>query len=288
LFHDLPEHLAPGRISQAIRGQVWTEQKASLIARYLRYFVYITKHGAYIDGFGAPKEEENPHTWAAKLVLESEPRWLRQFYLCDLPDRAPLLERLAATQPIVAKRTVEVFPGDFNITVHDVLKSPLISGKTATFCLLDQFSTECHWKTVEALARHKGNGFNKIELFYFLAAGWIFRSLDGFKDHSIPSAWWGRPDWESLKGLSQNRLAVLFTQRFQKEFGYRFVNAWPIYKEEGGRGRIMFYMIHASDHPQAPILMHRAYENIVQPLETDEQLQLQLGGGDFSAGHSLV
>lgn len=275
LFPDLPDQPVPGTISQAINGQVWTEQKAQLIARYLRYFVFITKHGAYIDGFAAPKDEKNPHTWAAKLVIESEPRWLRQFYLCDLPERANHLKGLAATQPNVAKRTIEVFAGDFNETVYDVLRSPLISGKTATFCLLDQFSTECHWKTVQALAQHKGAGFNKIELFYFLAAGWTGRTLSGFKDDKVPAAWWGKSDWHSLKRLSQSNLALAFTDRFQNELGYRFVKAWPIFKEEGGRGRVMFFMIHASDHPQAPILMRRAYENIVQPLEPEGQLKLE-------------
>ncbi len=40
-------------------------------------------------------------------------------------------------------------------------------------------------------------------------------------------------------------------------------------------GRILFYMIHSSDHPQAPIQMGRAYRNVVQPLETEEQLRME-------------
>jgi len=275
LFPDSPQQLVPGSLTQSMTAPVWTEQKAQLIARYLRYFVFITKHGAYIDGFSAPKDPDNPNSWAAKLVLESEPRWLRQFYLCDLPDRIAHLNELAGAQPPVANRTIEVFPGDFNATVHEVLRSPLISGKTATFCLLDQFSTECHWQTVTALAKHKGPGFHKIELFYFLAAGWLFRSLSGFKDPSGPQAWWGGPDWESLRGIGQDRLALRFSERFQKELGYRFVTAWPIYERVRGSGRIMFFMIHASDHPQAPVLMNRAYRNVVEPLEPVEQLKFE-------------
>jgi len=276
LFPDSPEQLVPGSMTQVMTAPVWTEQKAQLIARYLRYFVFITKHGAYIDGFSAPKDTDNPDSWAAKLVLESEPRWLRQFYLCDLPDRTSHLKELVSSQPPVANRTIEVFSGDFNRTVHDVLRSPLISGKTATFCLLDQFSTECHWQTVTSLARHKGQNFHKIELFYFLAAGWVFRSLTAFKDPTDPEAWWGRTDWRSLRGIGQNKLALKFSERFQNELGYRFVKAWPIYERDGGSGRIMFFMIHASDHPQAPILMNRAYRNIVEPLEPVEQLELEI------------
>ena len=35
---------------------VWTDNKAHFIMRYLRYFVFITKHGTYIDGFAGPQE----------------------------------------------------------------------------------------------------------------------------------------------------------------------------------------------------------------------------------------
>jgi hypothetical protein len=44
-----------------------------MISIYLRLFVYITKHGAYIDGFAGPQEPTMPEMWTAKLVLESEP-----------------------------------------------------------------------------------------------------------------------------------------------------------------------------------------------------------------------
>jgi hypothetical protein len=38
----------------------------------------------------------------------------------------------------------------------------------------------------------------------------------------------------------------------------------------------MYYMIHATDHPEAPKLMSRAYRNTVSPLEPIEQLDLGL------------
>ena len=55
-----------------------------MIAIYLRLFVYITKHGAYIDGFAGPQEPEFPEMWTARLVLESEPKRLKQFFLCEI------------------------------------------------------------------------------------------------------------------------------------------------------------------------------------------------------------
>src|SRR2546423_128709 len=77
-----------------------TEHKAKLIERYLYYFVLITKHGTYIDGFAGPQQPSQPDTWAAKLVLENEPRRLRHFHLFDInPRKCEHLERLKAAQP---------------------------------------------------------------------------------------------------------------------------------------------------------------------------------------------
>jgi hypothetical protein len=67
-----------------LRRPIWTENKAKMIEFYLRLFVYITKHGAYIDGFAGPQWPKMPEVWTAKLVLESEPKRLQQFFLCDL------------------------------------------------------------------------------------------------------------------------------------------------------------------------------------------------------------
>jgi hypothetical protein len=67
-----------------LESHIWTKNKARLIERYLNLFVQITKHGTYIDGFAGPQEEdENSTGWSARLVLESEPQWFRNFYLFD-------------------------------------------------------------------------------------------------------------------------------------------------------------------------------------------------------------
>ena len=286
LFDKLPDQLKPDRVGQFDPGHVWTEHKAKLISRYLRYFVFITKHGAYIDGFAAPKQPDKSETWAAQLVLETEPKFLRQFFLCELkPNRAKYLCELKKSQPLLPKRHIEVIEGDFNLSIDQILSSGLIKDKTASFCLLDQFTCQCHWSTLKKLAEHKRQSERKIELFYFLGTGWLDRALPAFtrNDH-IPAAWWGRPDWRSLVGLGPNKLVLKFIERFKSELGYQFVQPYPIYQRRGKNGRIMFYMIHASDHPQAPILMKRAYKSALEILETEDQLQLELK--DFIAAES--
>jgi hypothetical protein len=41
-------------------------------------------------------------------------------------------------------------------------------------------------------------------------------------------------------------------------------------------GAVMYYMIHATDHPDGPKQMSRAYRNTVLPLEPIEQLRFEL------------
>ena len=51
-----------------------------------------------MDGFAAPQDAgHSDKTWAAKLVLEMEPKLIREFWLCDLsPKGAEKLEELRA------------------------------------------------------------------------------------------------------------------------------------------------------------------------------------------------
>src|ERR1700730_5630268 len=69
---DLPaaKRLDKSKVKGVPPRPLWTENKARLIERYLYYFVLITKHRTYIDGFAGP--QHSPENWAARLVLETE------------------------------------------------------------------------------------------------------------------------------------------------------------------------------------------------------------------------
>ena len=195
----------------SLPSPIWTETKAQLIAHYLRLFLMITKHGAYIDGFAGPQDKSNPESWAAKLVLENEPRRLRHFHLCDADQpQIARLEFLKSSQPLLdtsgkpINRDIKLYLGDFNTRVDEILDGGTITEKEATFCLLDQRTFECNWATVEKLARYKKSGM-KIELFYFLANGWFERALSGQKDLERLEKWWGRDDWLELYTMSRDQ-----------------------------------------------------------------------------------
>ena len=161
-----------------IHSRLWTSHKARLISEYLRYFVYITKHGVYIDGFAGPQYSDQTDSWASKLVLANEPKWLRRFYLCDDdPKQYAFLESLRRSQPAVRNRLVVVEQADFNSYVGTLLKTSDIRETTAAFCLLDQRTFECNWATVRKIAKYKSA--TKIEIFtLFRLAGLRGQSAD--------------------------------------------------------------------------------------------------------------
>jgi three-Cys-motif partner protein len=242
---------------------VWTDSKARLIERYLHYFVLVTRHGTYIDGFAGP-QYLSVDEYAAKLVLERElerdPPRLRHFHLVDVG--RPQVDLLRQLQVHSTARDVRVYHGDFNVVVDQILQPSVLRPSEATFCLLDQRTFECHWDTVRKLAAYRATGY-KIELFYFLANGWLERALAALQDHHKCQAWWGRDDWQHVVQMTRGPRAEAMRKRFQTELGYRFVMMWAIY-EAKETNRIMYYMIHASDHPEAPKLMERAYTDTVR------------------------
>jgi len=240
---------------------LWTAAKARLISRYIYLFEMVTHHGTYIDGFAGPQSPELPESWAAEMVLGLKPLWLRHFHLCDAGK--PQVRALRELRTRHAGLDITVYPGDFNKRVTEILR-PGVLKKEATFCLLDQRTFECTWATVRKLAGFKtGDAADtKIELFYFLAQSWLDRAFSGLGEDGrrLAEAWWGTPEWSHLMQMEAWDRARTFCERFRNELGYKSVKPWAIYASEGGGGRLMFHMIHATDHPEAPKLMARAYK----------------------------
>lgn len=258
----------PGRaplLFKPLREKVWTESKAEIIRNYLRTFQLVTKHGVYVDGFAGM--HDRPENWAANLVLGLEPCWLGPFHLFDVSEEK--VKGLKALAKRHSDKDVRVVAGDFNREIGLLLGSGAIGPRSATFALLDQFTFECHWATVAALASHPKDRY-KIEQFYFLANAWFSRAIAKLGEER-GSLWWGRPGWQELGDISGIERAQRMAERFVDELGYERAVPWPIYDRKDG-GRIAYYMIHATDHPAAVRLMRAAYEKRIPP--PDETIQM--------------
>ena len=273
-------------MTKTLERPVWTENKADLITKYLRYFVFITRHGTYIDAFAGPQSVGTKQSWTAKRVLASEPKWLRHFYLFDKsPEQVQLLHRLAAKN---SPRDVHVYQGDSNRILRSELPVGSIRESEATFCLLDQRTFQCEWQLCEHVSQLRP-GSRKVEQFYFLANWWMARALSGIttsEGEQRVRAWFGRDDWKTLGNLTSLERAEIFADKFKTELGYRSAKPWPIYRRDVATGGVMYYMIHATDHDEAPRLMYRAYCKAVDLPESVDQLRLALGG--FTIGEDTT
>jgi len=107
----------------------------------------------------------------------------------------------------------------------------------------------------------------------FLANSWQERAFAAQKKVHVPAAWWGREDWKKVRDMGRDDRRDAFVDRFKRELSYKSVKAWPIYGRNNG-GALMYYMIHATDHPEAPKLMSRAYHATVSPSGPFEQPKL--------------
>lgn len=287
LFDELPPADSDGNVleNKLIRSgdaPIWTENKAQVIRRYLNYFVYVTKHGTYLDAFAGPQTgQPNEQAWAAKLVLENKPGWMRRFVFCEQsPQQAEYVRALVSERRSLGdKRKMKVLQGNCNAVLPAELAQTPIKDREAAFCLLDQRTFECDWATVHSVATHKTAG-NKIELFYFLAVGWLFRCLPTI-DEATLARWWGRDPDELRRPKTQVDMSRLFMARLRRDYGYRYVYSWPIH-ERAEQGKVMFFMIHASDHEAAPMLMTRAYRKATSAMEPMEHLQKVFDGGGWA------
>ena len=76
-----------------------------------------------------------------------------------------------------------------------------------------------------------------------------------------------------IRAMNCWSIAEVVRKRFNEELGYKFAAAYPIFDREEGN-KVMYYMLHASDHEDAPALMVRAHAKAVRSLPKETQLQL--------------
>ena len=260
LFGDLrPTTSRPSarKLPVDIEAPLWTIDKSRLIDEYIHHFLLVTKHGVYLDLFAGPQHASDMDNWSVRRVLERRTEGnpaIRHYAVCDIKrQQVKRLRVLGQNHP-----SFRVYEGDANERVHEMLKEAPITTKTACFCLIDQRTFECHWNTVEAVARYKREGY-KIELFYFLAQKWLDRAWASTRDETKLAAWWGNGEHRHFRTLRSVERAFALCSRFRDELDYAYSVPFSIH-ERGEGSRTMYYMIHASDHPAAAGLMARAYQ----------------------------
>jgi hypothetical protein len=99
--------------------------------------------------------------------------------------------------------------------------------------------------------------------------------------------WWGSSKWSELLQLRGVERARYACKRFKETLGYEYVYPFPIYERKDG-GKMMYFMIHASDHEQATPLMYRAYGKALGVKEKADQLELVLNSANDQGVRAVV
>jgi three-Cys-motif partner protein len=261
--------------STARPGGAQTRVKLAIVGDYLKRFAIASQRAPdriYIDGLAASGTGIDPRTGAtydgsAKLPFGADPRFTEVYLIEKDPRLADELQKIAAENP-----EAKVLNKDVNIAIPELLVG--MNRYAPTFAFLDPEGTELHWRTVDALARHKAPGKTKVELLILFPLQMCILRLLNFKTGKVPpghvkkleamlgaeSPWreiWQRRLIGEITTADQTRAAFLDAYCHQlKGLGYRHVLAREV---AGDSGRPLYYLVFASDHDAGKAIMKHEF-----------------------------
>jgi three-Cys-motif partner protein len=263
---------------------LWSRIKLRVLADYLNRFTTASKKSkdiVYIDLFAGEPENFARTTGeqivgSPRLALETTDPQFTKLAFFELPENAAKLEvDLRSLHP---HRDFAVYPGDCNITIHTALADLRRANLTwaPTFAFIDPDGPDCHWTTLEALARHKHpQAKSKVEFWLLfptmfmrqLPLGGALRAED---DHQIIQMF-GTPQWREIYELrkaktlsgTEARAEYINLMRWRVEdvLGYRWTHPLDIPNEHGVP---IYTMIFATDHPAGTKIMTALYRHAAQ------------------------
>lgn len=250
----------------------WTVIKLNTIEGYLSGFTTASQRKAgrtlYLDLFGGRPSnrrrgsDEDYFAGSALRAANTRPEFTH-LIVTELSRSAAAEQREALQQ--AAPGRAEVIQGDCNEVMPQALERLVRKDSgwrhAPTFALIDQYSAQVRWETLQTLARFKDPIRTKIELFMFFGPSFILRGLHGvgnvvnaaharhlddmFGDRAwryIVAAWQDDVlSWTEAEQELVNLMRWLLEQRL----GYKMT--LPL-KLSNTVGRHIFSMIYASDH----------------------------------------
>jgi three-Cys-motif partner protein len=263
--------------STARPGGAQTRVKLAIVGDYLKRFAKASQSAPdriCIDGLAASGTGIDPRTGetydgSARLPFQVQPRFTEVYLIEKDPRPARELQKIAAENP-----EARVINADVNVAIPELLRT--MNRRAPTFAFLDPEGTELHWKTVEALARHKPvpPAKTKIELLILFPLQMCVLRLLNFKSGKVPqghvrkleamlgaeSPWreiWQRRLLGEITTPEETRAAFLDAYCHQlKGLGYRHVLAREV---AGDTGRALYYLVFASDHDAGKAIMKHEF-----------------------------
>jgi three-Cys-motif partner protein len=263
----------------------WSEIKLDILSEYLDRFTTASKRSdeiVYLDLFaGEPRNHLRttgaPIVGSAHRALAVDNPPFSRCLFFELPQNAAKL-RSDLEQTFPPER-FHIYDGDCNGKVHQAL-ADLKAENVAwapTFAFVDPDGPDCHWTTLEALARHKGPGTDvhvksKVE-FWFLFATMFNRQLplDVGKavrpeDAEQVTRMYGTEQWRAIYELrkademsgteAREEYINLMRWRIENVLGYEWTHPLDVPNEQGVP---IYTMILATDHPAGTSIMSAIY-----------------------------
>jgi len=170
-----------------------------------------------------------------------------------------------------------VYSGDYNIKVHDILAELRAANVewAPTFAFVDPDGPNCHWSTLEALARHKpSTSKSKVEMWILFPTMFMrqlpLRAAGPRPEHKHQiDLMFGNDQWELIYkarrrgelegGEARDEYVNLMRWRIEQSLGYDATHAIDIPNEQG---RPIYTMIFATDHEAGDRIMASVYRKI--------------------------
>lgn len=209
--------------------RAWSLEKYKLVGSYCDIFTTGMKDRwnqlVYIDlfaGAGHAAIKETGKTYlSSALIAMSIPNPFTKYILCEEdPDRFEALE--TRVKKCFAHLDVTLLPGDSNKIIDQVCKSmpPFTKGNTMlSFCFVDPYSLNLHFRTIEALGRKFSMDFLILQALHMDGNRNLLKYL---KDENDKIAQYlGNENWridfdQSCKDYSANFVKFLADQYLNK------------------------------------------------------------------------
>lgn len=260
----------------------WTLNKLEVLTAYFKMYRRVAGGGTYIDAFAG----EGHATVRGKVINGSPLRAVeegafRQLHFFELNrGKHQRLGQAVAGLTESQQQRCHLWPkpADSNAAIPELLASGDVPVDKPCFAFLDPNSTELGWDLVTALAGYKsyeppGPGERtprhcKVELWVLLNTHQaLLRLLPKNRAkyptppfaHKLDFVMGDRDAWLDLwttPTASSSALADRYAERLHSVLGYRATHAQAVRDPE--TDAIVYFMIHASDHPNAETIMRSA------------------------------
>jgi three-Cys-motif partner protein len=257
----------------------WTQYKLELLQRYLDAFTTATKRSekiVYLDLFaGGPdnvdRDTESPIDGSPRIALDITDRPFSHLRFFEMGSNIAKLREALSEE--YANRDWSVHE-DCNASIGTVLSDlkRADAGWAPTFAFIDPNGPHYTWKTLEALAAHKGpRAKTKVELWMLFPQPLFVRLLPRTGDvrpvdNVNITAMYGDPAWHAIwkakldqridPAQARTEYVNLMRWRLERELGYQWTHQLEIRNSIGP----LYQMIFATDSEPGNKIMTHLYE----------------------------